>query len=88
MKNILIISEDSGSNDSQVSFIENIDDIKKEVVKEMIVNTINKIEWKKDGYWADKGMCGSKNYNFEFNDFVLTDKRLPITVEHVLYFTI
>lgn len=82
MKNILIITTTRDNQGSSVSFVESIDDIVEDDLKEMIKHAILETkDWEKDDLWCVDGMCGSKR-GYVFNDYPV--KKLPITVEHIV----
>lgn len=86
MNNILIITNTRDNLGSSVSFVKNINDIKDDNHREMIKCCINYDEFKEvDGLWVEDGMCGS-NGGYIFNDYVLFDKNLPVTIEHIVHY--
>jgi|GEM_PF-6353621 len=87
MKNILIITFCRDNQTGDVSFIKDIEDIKDENLKEMIIHCINKDKWEKIvdriSYWTVDGICGA-DVGYIFNDF--SRFNCPITVEHIVNF--
>lgn len=84
MKNILITSTCRDNQGTSLSFVKDINDIKDDLHRTMIINCINNIKWENGYFWSSgDGMCGSEN-GYIFNNYVLFDKMLPITVEHIV----
>lgn len=82
-KNILVITNTRDDLGSHVAYINDIEDIKNENFKEMILNCLNRIDYSNGEYWSSGDMCGSES-GYIFNDFTLYEDKLPITIEHIV----
>ena len=84
MKNILIITNTRDNLGSHVALIKDIEDIKNPDLKEMVLNSLNSVDYEKNGFWSYGDTCGCETLGYAFNDFSLFDKNLPITIEHIV----
>jgi hypothetical protein len=82
-KNILVITNTRDNLGSHVALIKDVDDIKDENLKEMILNCLNKIDYENDEYWTSGDICGSDS-GYVFNNFTLFEDKLPVTIEHIV----
>jgi len=83
MNNILIITTTRDNQGCSVAFVNSIDDIKEDDLREMIKQAILETKnWQKDDLWCIDGMCGSDR-GYIFSDYRVYEK-LPVTVEHIV----
>lgn len=92
MNNILIITSGNDNRGTDQSFIQSINDIKEKYLRDMVIACINGTEYEytinKISYWASDGMCGCDSGGYIFNRIGYTEFKFPMTVEHIVDFTI
>lgn len=85
-KNILIISNSRANLGSGICFVKSTDEIKEDVLREMVIANIEKKGyWKKQGFWSNEDVCGGTYGGYVFNEYDYP--QFPVTIEHIINYT-